>query len=80
MSTSSVTSSTTSSSTLADMGSIPALAIFVAPYATINVKNHIPVTLELTKPNFNQWESFFNSLREIRSPSARRRHGGGQPH
>ncbi|XP_066347753.1 uncharacterized protein [Miscanthus floridulus] len=62
MSTSSVTSSTTPSSTSAAMGSIPALAIFVAPYATINVKNHIPVTLELTKPNFNQWEPFFTSL------------------
>jgi hypothetical protein len=36
--------------------------VFVAPYATINVKNHIPVTLELAKPNFNQWEPFFTSL------------------
>ena len=44
------------------MGSISAPAVFVAPYATINVKNHIPVTLELTKPNFNQWEPFFTSL------------------
>ena len=62
MSTSSVTSSTTPSSTSVAMGSIPAPAVFVAPYATINVKNHIPVTLELTKPNFNQWEPFFTSL------------------
>jgi hypothetical protein len=41
---------------------IPAPAVLVAPYATINVKNHIPVTLELAKPNFNQWEPFFTSL------------------
>lgn len=40
----------------------PAPAVIVAPYATINVKNHIPVTLELAKPNFNQWEPFFTSL------------------
>jgi hypothetical protein len=26
---------------------IHATAVFVAPYATINAKNHIPVTLEL---------------------------------
>jgi hypothetical protein len=44
------------------MGSFPAPAVLVAPYATINVKNHIPVILELQRPNFNQWEPFFTSL------------------
>jgi hypothetical protein len=44
------------------MGTLSAPAIFVAPYATISVKNHIPVTLELTQPNYNQWEPFFTSL------------------
>jgi hypothetical protein len=44
------------------MNTLSAPTVFVAPYATINVKNHIPVTLELMKPNFNQWEPFFTSL------------------
>ena len=47
---------------MTDAATNPAPAVFVAPYATINVKNHIPVTLELAKPNFNQWEPFFTSL------------------
>jgi hypothetical protein len=44
------------------MGSFPAPAVLVAPCETINVKNHIPVILELQRPNFNQWEPFFTSL------------------
>ena len=62
MTTGSATSSSSSSSTTTSLGSLSAPAVFVAPYATINVKNHIPVTLELTRPNFNQWEPFFTSL------------------
>ena len=60
--TDSASSSTTSSSSSSSMNTLSAPAVFVAPYATINVKNHIPVTLELMKPNFNQWEPFFTSL------------------
>ncbi|XP_066324358.1 uncharacterized protein [Miscanthus floridulus] len=62
MPTSPATSPSQSSSTLAPTGTSAAPAILVAPYATISVKNHIPVTLELAKPNFNQWEPFFSSL------------------
>jgi hypothetical protein len=62
MSTSSATSPLQSSGTTAATGTLPASAILVAPYATISVKNHIPVTLELQQPNFNQWEPFFTSL------------------
>jgi hypothetical protein len=62
MSTESATSFSSSSSTSNNMGSFPAPAVLVAPYATINVKNHIPVILELQRPNFNQWEPFFTSL------------------
>jgi hypothetical protein len=59
MSTNSATSFSSSSSTSSSMGSFPAHAVLVAPYATVTVKNHIPVTLELQRPNFNQWEPFF---------------------
>jgi len=62
MPTSPATSPSQSSGTLAPTGTSAAPAILVAPYATISVKNHIPVTLELAKPNFNQWEPFFSSL------------------
>jgi hypothetical protein len=47
---------------MAPTGTSAAPAILVAPYATISVKNHFPVTLELAKLNFNQWEPFFSSL------------------
>ncbi|XP_066361930.1 uncharacterized protein [Miscanthus floridulus] len=53
-------SSATSASHSTD--SISAPAILVAPYATISVKSHVPVTLELNHPNFNQWSPFFTSL------------------
>ena len=62
MPTSPATSPSQSSGTLAPTGTSAAPAILVAPYATISVKNHILVTLELAKPNFNQWEPFFSSL------------------
>nr|ABA94365.1 retrotransposon protein, putative, unclassified [Oryza sativa Japonica Group] len=37
-------------------------SIFVNPYATVNVKTHIPITLELKHPNFNKWKTFFTSM------------------
>ena len=62
MSASSATSASHSSGTLPAADSISAPAILVAPYATISVKSHVPVTLELNHPNFNQWSPFFTSL------------------
>lgn len=53
--------STTKSSS--SMGTIPLPSCSSPPYATINIKNHILVTLELEKPNFNRWEPFITSLR-----------------
>ena len=62
MSTSPATSPSQSSGTSATTGTSAALAILVALYATISIKKHIPVTLEMAKPDFNQWEPFFSSL------------------
>ena len=62
MSASSAASASHSSGTLLAADSISAPAILVAPYATISVKSHVPVTLELNHPNFNQWSPFFTSL------------------
>ncbi|XP_034592411.1 uncharacterized protein [Setaria viridis] len=36
--------------------------IFVNPYATVAVKSHIPMTLELKNSNFSKWSSFFRAM------------------
>jgi hypothetical protein len=56
-STSSGSSLTSAASTGESIG-----AIFVNPYATINVKTHITITLELKHPNFTKWKAFFISM------------------
>jgi hypothetical protein len=33
--------------------------VFTHSYATVNVKSHVPMTLELKTSNFNKWPSFF---------------------
>ncbi|XP_066373808.1 uncharacterized protein [Miscanthus floridulus] len=44
-------------------GSRSALAVFsILPYAKISVKSHVPITLELKRPNFTRWSAFFLSL------------------
>jgi hypothetical protein len=40
----------------------PPQTIVVHPYTAVNVKTHIPVTLEMKNPNFTKWASFFKSL------------------
>jgi hypothetical protein len=40
----------------------PPQTIVVHPYTAVNVKTHIPVTLEMKNPNFTKWASFFQSL------------------
>jgi hypothetical protein len=32
------------------------------PFCTINVKTHMPITLELHWPNFTQWTTFFKAM------------------
>jgi hypothetical protein len=36
--------------------------VLVHPYTAVNVKTHIPVTLEMKNPNFTKWASFFKAL------------------
>jgi hypothetical protein len=36
--------------------------VLVHPYTAVNVKTHIPVTLEMKNPNFTKWASFFKVL------------------
>ncbi|XP_021321733.1 uncharacterized protein LOC110437584 [Sorghum bicolor] len=40
----------------------PPQAVIVHPYTAVNVKTHIPVTLEMKNPNFTKWASFFKAL------------------
>ena len=40
----------------------PPQAVIVHPYTTVNVKTHIPVTLEMKNPNITKWASFFQAL------------------
>jgi hypothetical protein len=66
MSTSSATSAVTSSTQDADistsLGSGEGASIIAPPDAAVNVKHHVPVTLELAHPNYNKWVAFFTSL------------------
>jgi hypothetical protein len=64
-----MTSSTTSSATAGVLGSGTAGAFgdVVAPplfatYAAVNVKQHVPITLSLERPNFSKWDAFFTAL------------------
>jgi len=36
--------------------------IYINPYATVAVKSHVPITLELAKPNNTKWASFFSAM------------------
>jgi len=37
-------------------------AIFINPYATVSVKAHMPITLELKNPNFTKWSAYFRDM------------------
>jgi hypothetical protein len=43
------------------MGADAAAPIVAHPYATVNVKSHIPITLDL-QSNYSKWVFFFKSL------------------
>jgi hypothetical protein len=34
----------------------------INPFCTINVKTHVPNTLELNRPNFTRWSAFFKAM------------------
>ena len=40
----------------------PTQAIVVHPYTTVNVKAHVPVTLDMKSGNYSKWASFFTAL------------------
>jgi hypothetical protein len=62
MTTASATSAPTGA--LTNSSSESALApVFNNPaYATISIKSHVPITLELKCPNYTRWSAFFLSL------------------
>ncbi|XP_066333823.1 uncharacterized protein [Miscanthus floridulus] len=35
---------------------------FYAAYAAVNVKQHVPITLSLERPNYSKWKAFFTAL------------------
>ena len=64
MSASSTTSATSPST---GQGTLPAahdsvVPVFVNPYASVNVKTHIPIELDLRLPNYNKWNAFFTAM------------------
>jgi len=67
MSATSAATSAATSGTLTDTSSpvlsaAPTQAIFVHPYTTVNVKAHVPVTLDMKSANYSKWASFFTAL------------------
>jgi len=64
-----MTSSTTSSATSGVLGSGTTGALgdgvappFFAAYASVNVKQHVPIDLSLERPNYSKWKAFFTAL------------------
>ncbi|XP_025791956.1 uncharacterized protein LOC112873153 [Panicum hallii] len=65
MSTDSTQSSTTSppiGATSPASGFATSGAIFINPYASVSVKAHVPITLELKNPNFTRWSAYFHDM------------------
>jgi hypothetical protein len=38
------------------------LVVVIHPYATVFVKSHVPITLEIKNSNYSKWASYFKSL------------------
>ena len=38
------------------------MADVINPFATINVKAHVPITLELRSSNYTKWSAFFHAM------------------
>ena len=45
----------------ASMGAAQAAPMVSPPYAAVNVKSHVPITLDLNA-NYSKWAFFFKSL------------------
>jgi len=39
-----------------------AAPVVLHPFATVSVKSHVPVVLEMKNPNYSKWASFFKSM------------------
>ena len=64
MSASSTTSATSPST---GQGTLPAahdsvVSVFVNPYASVNVKTHVPIELDHRLPKYNKWNAFFTVM------------------
>ena len=58
---SSTTSSSIGATSPASSGATSG-AIFINPYATVSVKAHVPITLQLKNPNFTRWSAYFHDM------------------
>jgi len=47
------------SPTTADATTAP---IFVNPYASVSVHQHVPINLSLERPNYSKWKAFFTAM------------------
>jgi hypothetical protein len=36
--------------------------VFINPYASVNVKTHVPIELDLRLPKYNKWNAFFTAM------------------
>ena len=57
-----IAGSTETSTTVSSSISSLAPTIYINPFATIGIKSHIPINLEMKKPNFNKWVAFFQKM------------------
>jgi hypothetical protein len=51
-----------SGSSSSDALSANVMPAMLNPFYTISVKTHVPITLQLTRPNFNRWSTFFKAM------------------
>ena len=53
------------SSSITDSASSPSttnMGDAIIPFATVNVKSHVPVTLELRAGNYTKWSTYFKAM------------------
>jgi hypothetical protein len=65
-----MSSTSASSSSMALSGTLSSSALIsnivaptvINPFCTINIKTHVLITLELNRPNFTRWSTFFKAM------------------
>jgi hypothetical protein len=62
-----MTSSSSDSATSGVLGSQSsgnalAAASFYVAHASVNVKQHVPISLSIKRPNYSKWKAFFTAL------------------